>query len=603
MKQFLKHILAVFIGLMIFSVVASIIAVVGIAGMVASATSSSTSTVKDGSVLVLKLDELTGELNASTTPQDYLMGDTGASYGLTETLAAVKKAKNSDKIKGIYIEAGGSGLNLAQSQELRNGLQDFKKSGKWIVAYGDAYHAGDYYISSVADKIYLNPQGTLRWRGLGGAIPMMKNFYEKLGIKQIAFKCGKYKSATEVYTEDHLSQPARQQEERIMNVAWKNICDAVSKSRSISVDSLNSYADRMTDLDDQKSLVSRKLVDGLLYYDQISDEIRKRLNVDGDDDIPQVTVGDLQDLNDSGDGGKVAVYYASGEILDYPPQQFLGFTDMIVCKDMVDDLNDLADDDDVKAVVLRINSPGGSSYASEQIWRAIEMLKKKKPVVVSMSDVAASGGYYISCGANYIFADPMTETGSIGVFGIYPDGSNLLNDKLGLNYEMFNTNRNGTEGASTSIFGLLEVGINPLTPEQIQREQTNVDNVYTLFKSRVAQGRHLSMARVEEIAQGHVYIGSDALKLKLVDELGGLDKAEAKAAKLAKLDNYHAAVYPEPKSFIESMLDKSNANDNHLNEQLKAMLGASYQPLMMVRKIGCMGRIQALMPYQTQIQF
>lgn len=603
MKKFLKHVFAVFVGLLLFSVVATAIAIVGIVGMIASAGSSATAAVKDGSVLVLKLEELSGERSADVTPQDYLQGNTDGTIGLAETMAALRKAKTDNKIKGIYIEAGGCGLNLAQSQELREGLADFKKSGKWVVAYGDAYHAGDYYISTVADKVYLNPQGMIRWRGLGGVVPMMKNFYAKLGIKQIAFKCGKYKSATEIYTEDHLSAPARQQEERIVGVAWKNICEAVSKSRGISVDSLNSYADRMADLDDQKTLVSRRMVDGLLYYDQISTEIKKRLNIGADDDIPQVTVSDFQG-DDSGDGGKVAVYYASGEIVDEAPQQFMANAECIVGNEMVEDLNELADDDDVKAVVLRINSPGGSSYASEQIWRAIEMLKKKKPVVVSMSDVAASGGYYISCGANYIFADPMTETGSIGVYGIYSDGSGLLNDKLGLNYEVIKSNRNSAEGANASLFmGLLAVGIEPLTPEQVQREQAAVDNVYHLFKSRVAQGRNLSMSRVEEIAQGHVYIGSDALRLKLIDELGGLGKAEAKAALLAKLDKYQTVVYPEPKSFIETLMDDSDNNDNHLNAQMKVLLGAYYKPLMMLNKIGCMGRRQALMPYEMQIRF
>lgn len=599
MKNFLKNVLAAFLGMLIFSVVASIIALVGFVGMVASAGASSATSVKDGSVLVLNLDGVMSERSTDPSPIDYISGNAVSTLGVADMISAVHKAKDNDKIKGIYMEGGAMLSDFSQKQELRDALLDFKKSGKWIIAYSDVYSQGSYYLATAADKIYLNPQGMVEWNGLSVQIPLLKDLYAKIGIKFVAFKCGKYKSATEQYTEDKLSDPAREQETRMIGLMWNTMCNAVSKSRGISVDSLNSYADNMVAFGDPKNFVKKKMVDGLLYSDQIKDVVKKKLNLDKDDKIPQVTVADMQSVDNDNSGDEVAVYYASGEIYDVEPgNSMLQRTECIVGNDMVDDLKKLADDDDVKAVVLRVNSPGGSAYASEQIWRAVQLLKQKKPVVVSMSGAAASGGYYISSGANYIFAEPTTITGSIGIFGVLPDGSDLLKNKLGMKFDGIKTNRNADFLSTSSLLGgLVSVCNGAPTAEQAAMFQGYINRGYLTFKSRVAQGRHLSMNRVEEIAQGHVYLGSDAIKLKLVDGLGGLDQAVAKAAKLAKLDEYHAVDYPESKSIIDQLLDNESSKNSYLDEQLRSTLGDLYEPFMMIRTAGYMNLLQARLPY------
>lgn len=603
MKDFLKHIFATFIGILIFAVVASFIAVIGFVGTAASLGSSSAVSLKDGSVLVLKLDGgVMPDRNSSASLLNMIPGNSGGQSGLTETISAIQKAKENDKVKGIYIEAGDMTFYPSQMQELRKALADFKSSGKWIVAYGEVYQLGNYYIASVADKVYMNPQGMVEWDGLGGKIPMMKDYYAKFGIKFMAFKCGKYKSAVEPYTEDKLSEPARVQEERSLQLRWASICSDVSQSRGISVDSLNSYADNMLLLEDPQTLVKKKMVDGLLYYDQMKAEIKKRLGLDKDDDIPQVTVADMETVDNKDEGDKVAVYYASGDIYDVaPPNSSIQGTECIVGPEMVEDLQKLADDDDVKAVVLRINSPGGSAYASEQIWHAVEMLKAKKPVVVSMSGAAASGGYYISSGASYIFADPMTITGSIGIFGLLPDGSSLLKDKLGIKYESFKTNRNSLFFSSSSLLmGLVNVLNEPLTAEQQAKFQASINRGYRNFKSRVAQGRHMTMAQVEDRAQGHVFLGVDAFKLKLVDDLGGLDAAVTKAAQLAKLEKYHTVDYPEQKSILEQFLgNDSESTGTYLDDHLRMILGDFYEPVMATRNLGYMNCRQMRLPYNV----
>lgn len=593
MRDFLKTIAAAFIGTALFCGVALAISLIGLIGMAASAGSTSTTSLKDGSVLVLNLDGVMSERSGEATPLDYLQGNVDGSTGLVETLDAIRKAKDNDKVKGIYIEVGVPDIDMAMMQELREALSDFKKSGKWIVAYGDVYTTGAYYVASVADKIYVNPIGGVEWKGLGGQVMFVKDLLAKVGIKVVPFKCGKYKSATEMFTEDHMSQPSREQNERYVGGWWQTICQAVSKSRGISVDSLDSYADRVVSLEDTKNLVGYKMVDGLLYGDQVKDEVKKLLKIDKDDDVPQVTVAGMQSVDNKQKGDKIAVYYACGNIVDVAPQQsFLSGEELIVGDDMVDDLNKLADDDDVKAVVLRINSPGGSAYASEQIWHAVQQLKKEKPVVVSMSGTAASGGYYISCGANYIFAEPTTITGSIGIFGITMDQSELMTKKLGLSFDAIKTNRNTLIGSTTS----------PMTQEQAGYIQAGINRGYNLFKSRVAAGRHLSMDAVEERAQGHVFLGSDALGLKLVDGLGGLDKAVAKAAKLAKLDKYHSVNYPEPEDFLSEIFDDSSSSNSRLDEHLHTLLGDFYEPFMIIRRAKGMNRLQARMPYIIKVE-
>jgi protease-4 len=589
MKHFLRDILVVIIGLAVFSAVAIFIGLVGIVGTMAS--SGSSPEVKSNSVLVLNLHGTLQEQSSEASPTDWLQGNDEGNPGLTDMLSAIKKAKTTDKIKGIYIESNGMGMDMSQAQELRDALVDFKKSGKWIIAYGKDYGTAAYYIASAADKVYLNPVGELRWQGLMEKFPYLTDMFKKIGVNMRPFKCGKYKSATEMFTEEKMSDPSREQEQRIVGYEWNTILKAVSQSRKISIAELNNYADNLMTAEMPQTYVKSKLIDGLLYYDEIKDVVKKKLGIDKDKDIPQATVSDVLSMDDDSEGDEVAIYYASGEIVENVPGQSMLQNGQYIVGDVVcKDLNDLAKDKDVKAVVLRVNSPGGSAYTSEQLWRAVELLKKAgKPVVVSMSGCAASGGYYMSCGANYIFAEPMTITGSIGIFGVIPDAT-VLSQKIGMKFDGVSTNRNANF--------LLDIPFSTFTPEQSQKMQASIDNGYMLFKSRVAAGRKLSMSTVEALAQGHVYVGADALKLKLVDELGGLDKAVAKAAQLAKLKTYHAEDYPAQESFIDQLLAQTDKSKGTLlDEKLQSILGVYYTPFMLLQQIQTMDPIQVRLPY------
>ncbi|MDE6003184.1 MAG: signal peptide peptidase SppA, partial [Prevotella sp.] len=396
---------------------------------------------------------------SDSNPLAELTGQVGESLGLDDMLSAIRKAKENDDIKGIYIEAGiFAGDSPASMHAIREALLDFKKSGKWIVAYGDSYTQATYYICSVADKLYLNPEGMVDWHGLASTPYFVKDLLAKFGVKVQLCKVGKYKSAPEMLTADGMSEPNREQVTAYLTGVWKVMVNDVSKSRKISADSLNAYADRYVALADQQELVKMKLVDKLLYTDQVKGEIKKMLKIDTDDDIKQLSMSDM--LNVKGKkkkGEEVAVYYAYGDIVDSETGSMMQSDHSIVANKVCKDLEKLMKDDDVKAVVLRVNSPGGSAYASEQIWHAITQLKEKKPVVVSMGGYAASGGYYISCNANYIYSEPTTLTGSIGIFGMFPDFSGLLTDKLGVKFDEVKTNKHAAFGTMARPFNAEEM--------------------------------------------------------------------------------------------------------------------------------------------------
>ena len=588
MKDFLKYVGATIVGLFAFSIIIGIFGMMSIVGMIAS--SESTKNIKDNSVLVLKLS---GSMSEQTTEslRDKLQGNTG--LGFREVLSAIQKAKDEDHVKGIYIEAGMLGADLAQMEEIRQALAEFKKNKKFIIAYGEQYSTGSYYISSVADKVYLNPSGMVMWMGLGGEIRYVKDALAKIGVKVVPVKVGKYKSAVEMFTEDKMSDANREQTERYINGWWDIMVKAVAESRKISPDSLNAYADRVVTLEDRKNLLKYKMVDGLLYTDQVKGEVKKLLKIEEDKDIRQVSVADMQNVKQKQKGEEVAVYYAFGDIVDdVIPSNILSGGQQIVGKDVCRDLEALADDKDVKAVVIRINSGGGSAYASEQLWHQITELKKKKPVVVSMSGAAASGGYYMSSNANWIVADPTTITGSIGIFGLFPDFTELETQKLGFKFDEVKTNRNSVFGSEGRFF----------TPEQLGILQQEIERGYLLFKKRVADGRRLTMEQVEALAQGHVYLGQDAIKLKLVDELGGLDKAVSKAAQLAKLDKYHTKNYPSQPGILEQLMSSQDNNGTYLDEQLRQTLGSYYEPIRLMNQIRNMDRIQARLPFYLTIR-
>ena len=589
MKDFFKHTLATIAGLFIFSIIVIIIGVMSLVGMVSAG--EATKTVADKSVLVLNLSGELQEQSEDNVFQQFA-GTPFGNLGLEKILSAIKKAKNNDKIKGIYIEAGALGADFASLQEIRNALLDFKKSHKWIIAYADTYTQGTYYVASAANEIYLNPQGMITWHGLSAQPIFIKDLLAKVGIRMQVLKVGKYKSATEMFTGDKMSDANREQTTAYLTGLWSNVCKAVSESRKISIDSLNAYADRLVMFEDARQLVRYKMVDGLLYTDQIKKKIKQLLHIDDDKDINQISIADMSGVKEKLKGKEIAVYYAYGDIVDSPiTGGLLGSKHQIVAQDVCKDLADLMEDDDVKAVGIRSNTGGGSAYAAEQLWHQIEMLKRKKPVVVSMGGVTASGGYYMSCNANWIVAQPTTITGSIGIFGIVPDRSQLLTQKLGIKFDEVKTNRNATFGTSARPMNTAELGY----------MQAYIDRGYKLFRRRVADGRHLSTAQVEQVAQGHVFTGEAAKQLKLIDQLGGIDAAVAKAAQLAKLSEYHTHTYPAPTDWFEQLFNTFGGG-NYLDGKMRAALGDYYEPVILLKQMNQLDALQARIPFFLNIK-
>lgn len=588
MKDFFKNVFATFVGIFLFVLVTLLLGFVCIFGMVLS--SESTTEIENNSVLVINLSGPLSERSDKNVMAEFI-GNVASGVSLEDVLSGIEKAKTNKNIKGIYIEAGAFAPNsYASLQEIREALIDFKKNHKWIVAYGDSYTQSAYYLASVANDVYLNPQGMLDWHGLSSQRIYLKDMLAKFGVKMQVSKVGTYKSATEMFTEEKMSDADRQQTSTYLNGIWKYLLKGVSESRNIPIAKLNEYADSVITFANPTSYLKMKLIDKLLYTDQVRNEVKKRLGINSDDEIHQISLTDLKAVEPAKGGSEVAVYYAYGDIVDSPVSNTSFNQHSIVGKDVCNDLKELMDDDDVKAVVIRVNSGGGSAFASEQMWHQIMELKKVKPVVVSMGGYAASGGYYMSVPANWIVAEPTTITGSIGIFGMFPDFSGLASEKLGIKFDEVKTNKNGTFGST----------MRPLTPDEMRMLQVYIDRGYTTFKNRVAQGRNLTMAQVEAIAQGHVYTGEDALKIKLVDELGGLDKAVKKAAQLAKIDNYHTVSYPSPVNWFDQIFGE-NVQDNYLNEQLYTSLGIFYQPFSILRTINQQSAIQARLPYIINI--
>jgi len=591
MKDFLKYVLATVTGIILLTVVMGILATISLVGVAAS--SASSTKVEENSVFVLNLTGVTEE-RSQDDPSSLLFGDDDMSLGLNEIIDAIHKAKDNEDIKGIYIEAGVFGADSPASlHAIREALLDFKKSGKWIVTYGDSYTQSTYYLCSVADKIFLNPQGMVDWHGLAAQPYFLKDMLAKFGVKYQLAKVGKYKSAPETMTADKMSEPNREQVTAYMTGIWKVMLDDVSKSRKISVDSLNAYADRFLAFSEQQQLIKMKMVDKLMYTDEVKGEIKKLLKLDKDKTINQLTLSDMKNVKGKKDEGEqVAVYYAFGEIVDSEEGSLLSSGQSIVANKVCKDLEKLMEDEDVKAVVLRVNSPGGSAYASEQIWHSVSQLKAKKPVVVSMGGYAASGGYYISCPANYIYAEPTTITGSIGIFGMFPDFSGLLTEKLGVKFDEVKTNKNAGFGTMAR----------PFNAEELAMLDQYIGRGYELFRKRVADGRHQKVEAIEEVAQGRVWLGNDALKIKLVDAIGSLDDAIVKAAKLAKLEEYHAKSYPASAGWFESLLDKATNKGNYLDEQVREAMGDYYDAFVYLKNINHQSAIQARLPYFIEIK-
>lgn len=594
MKDFFKNVAATIVGLFAFGLIMTILGFICIIGMIAS--SNSKPALKDNAVMVLKLQ---GQIEDRS--EDNWLGElTGEQFnnlGMNKILSSIRKAKDEDKVKGIYLETGILESDYATLQEIRNALADFKKSGKWIIAYGDALSQGGYYLASVANKVYVNPEGNVDWHGIASQPQYIKDVAAKFGVHFTVVKVGKYKSYTETYTEDKMSDANREQVSRYIGGLWQQMLADVSKSRNISKDSLNHFADGLMVFDDTKLLKSRKMVDGFCYYDEIRDVVKKQLGLKTDEAINQVDYNDVDMAIDDSNlmGEEIAVYYCQGSIVRMETPSIYGSEQQIVSTKVIKDLQELADNSQVKAVVLRINSGGGDAYASEQIWRAVKELNKKKPIVVSMGGMAASGAYYMSMGAQYIMAQPTTLTGSIGIFGALPDFSDLMTKKLGFKYDEVKTNRNSAYASA----GMSR----PWSAEEITTMQNYVNRGYSLFRKRVAEGRKMSTEQVEKIAQGRVWLGTDAKNIKLIDGFGGLSDAIDKAAELAHLSSYQAVEYPAMAGWMEQLLDMAGGNKGtYLDEQLRLALGDLYQPFIMIRNMKEKEPVQAALPYVLNIQ-
>lgn len=590
MKDFFKNVLATAVGVLLVGFITGFFMVVSLVGMALS--QSETAPVADNSVLVLRL---TGSLSerANDDVLASMFGDRIPKLGLATMTEAIRQAKESDKVKGIYIEAGAFAPDsYASLAAIRRELEEFRKAGKWIIAYGDSYTQGAYYLASVADKVYLNPQGQVDWHGLGSEPVFVKDLLAKLNVRMQVAKVGTYKSATEMFTGEKMSDADRQQTTAYLTGIWQNVVSAVGKSRSLTAQQLNAYADSLVSLAAPQDYVRMRMVDGLLYTDQVRQAVKKKMGLSPDDEIPQVSMSDLLAAGpEDKKGDEIAIYYAVGDIVDgvvaMPSRE-----SVIDAQKVCADLQDLAKDKDVKAVVLRVNSPGGSAYASEQIWHQVMELKKVKPVVVSMGSYAASGGYYISCPANWIVAEPNTLTGSIGIFGMFPDVSGLLREKLGLKFDEVKTNK----------YALFGTRSRPFTADELSHLESYIDRGYKLFRQRVADGRRLKVDQVEQVAQGHVWLGQDALRIGLVDQLGGVEVALRKAAQLAKLTQWHSSAYPVLPDYLSQLLDLPGAaRGNYLDEQMRQSLGAYYEPFALIRDLQAQNPVQARLPFEPNI--
>lgn len=587
MKQFLKFTLAAIVGTFITLLLVMLI-FFGVIGAIASS-GDSTTVLKPNSVYELTLE---GAL-VDRSQDDPFSGIFGKalgkpsenSIGLDDVLKNIEKAKNDDNIVGIYLKGGSLSGGIASIKEIRNALIDFKKSGKFIVAYADNYSQRMYYLVSVADKVLINPQGMLELKGLASQTMYFKNTLDKLGIEMQIVKVGTFKSAVEPLIMTKMSDANRLQVNVFMHSIWNTILKEISASRKIPEEKLNSYADEMLMFQPTEKSKQYGLVDSLVYIDQVDSVLRKCVKgMKKDDKLVFVKNSAMNKVPDTGkyDKSKVALIYAVGEITDTEGEG-------IVARDMVKTINDVEKDSAVKAVVFRISSPGGSAYASEQIWHALNKLKAKKPLIVSMGDYAASGGYYIACTADKIIAQPNTITGSIGIFGVIPNIKGL-NEKLGITYDGVKTNKMSDAITVNRAF----------TPEERDLMQNYVNRGYELFVKRCADGRKMKVDRIKAIAEGRVWTGEDAIKIGLVDKIGGLNDAIKLAVEKAKLKTYNIKEYPEKEDFATKFM--KNFSKDMETRFMKAQLGEQYNAFKQIRNLDKINGIQARLPYDLNIQ-
>jgi protease-4 len=597
MKQFFKFFFASLLALVVagvFFFIAFFVIIGSISRSVSGAAAKEEqSIVKDNSILYINLTEDFHEQGESNTLALFT-GGSSKSSGLLDLLKCIAYAKTDDKIKGIYLKTGGSPNGQATAQQIREALKDFKKSGKFIYAYGDFISQGDYFIASVADNIFLNPLGSVELKGLSSNIVFFKGALDKLNVQPEIFYCGQFKSATEPFRMDKMSEPNRKQIAALQKDIWQEMLTAVSEHTHTDTATVNSWA-KTGLIQTASDAVKYKLVEGIKYKDEVEQILKFKTSKGEKDKISFVTVNDYANAVSSGSSdNQIAILVAEGEIVDGEKQ---GSSYQIASETFIKEIRKVRDNEKIKAVVMRVNSPGGSAMASEVILRELQLLKKKKPLVVSMGDLAASGGYYISCQADSIFALPNTITGSIGVFGMMLNTQAFFNQKLGITFD-------GEKNAPYADFPNMN---RPMTEQEKKFIQNGVDTIYMTFKSRVAAGRKMDVAYVDSIGQGRVWTGTAGLKNGLVDALGNLDRAVRSAAAIAKLKDYRTVTYPAVEDKMERlmrMFTQTSVNEKVLAEQLlERELGKEYRWFRMLRTMQEQkNHIWMMMPYVPEIR-
>ena len=595
MNKFWKVMLAVVVGVIIVHILYGVIFL--LICLSAAGSSSSDVTVKDNSVLKISLTADMPDKVTDGMSFDYMSMKPVKQIGLNDALKSIEKAKTDDRIKGIYLDMDGASAGTATIEELRNKLIEFKESGKFIISYATAYSQFGYYLASVADEVYVNPQGGMSWQGMCSQIMFYKNVLEKLGVEMQVFRHGQFKSAVEPYICDKMSPANRKQYSVLLNSIWGKVCRGISEARGISVEDLNMYADSLS-LRKAQDAVTLKFADAVKYYDEVIDELKAKSGFDGKDkdmfiDLEKYAKASVPNVKENKSKNEVAVLFAEGEIVDGN-----GGKGQMGGDKIAEELRKIRENDDVKAVVLRVNSPGGSGLASEVMWREIQKVKQAgKPVVVSMGNLAASGGYYISCSADYIYAQPTTLTGSIGVFGMFPNLQGLVTDKIGLTIDTVCTNAHADFGST----------MRPVTEMEYNYVQQSIEDFYDTFLTRVFDGRkgkgaegHVlsEKALVDSIGQGRVWAGADAIEIGLVDELGSLNDAVKKAVELANIPDYKIVEYPAKKEWFEELAEQFDISARIM----KSELGENYIYYQNAKRIAETSGIQARMEHDIVIK-
>lgn len=587
MKSFFKSVLATIVGI-ILSFFVIVIITFGIMGAWMSSLSDKTVEISDNTVLHISLNYPIEERTNKNNFQAYSFSDMfSENIGLNDILSRIKSAKEDDKIKGIYLDMSMMGASFATLQEIRDALVDFKSSGKFILSYSEYYSQGTYYLASTADKVYLNPEGIIDFSGLSSQSVFFKHTLEKLGIEAQVIKVGTYKSAVEPFILDKMSAANREQVSSFLGSIYTNYLNEISDSRDISADSLSQIANELK-IETAEDAVNYGLVDATKYKDEVLAELRSYLDLEEDDKVKSVSIEKyvVNDPNQSSSSrDRIAVIYAVGNIVSGE-----GSDQQIGSEKISRAIRTVRKDDKVKAVVLRVNSPGGSALASDVIWREVKLTKEVKPIIVSMGDLAASGGYYISAAADSIFAQPNTITGSIGVFGIIPNMQGFFNDKLGITFDVVKTGKFADLGSINR----------PLTAQEEAIIQRSVNKIYDTFTKKVADGRDKSQSYIDSIGQGRVWTGSQALELGLVDKLGGIEDAITAAASKANIEEYKIVTYPAISDPFEALL--GNSKDRISQWFLKKELGVAYPVYQQSKEMLEQTGIQARLPYTITIK-